>query len=207
MSVILLIAFTFSAFSLDQPVKVDLTYSASTQVAVEVEVVDYGNNSQVEYTQDLGNITSNSSGILSFYVGVGQESWEDDLAIGDIDNQWVLNIKINDNLYAQYSLKNLIAQSASSGSVNEVGDEIGALATRIVFEGEEETRYTGDDLNTNHPDGTILFLYNSTGEGLFEDGKEDTFGFNASKGLILMKANGNWYVVGTSSSFGFLPQG
>lgn len=195
-------------FSLN-PVKTAITYTGEGSVNVEVELYDYGAGSSI-YTETIGSKTANSSGIISFFIGIDSTKWAN-IAASNIDGQWVVNISVDDNLYSQKRLDELIQlQAIAGGSETNFpnGDEIGDLATTIVFQAQG-TVYDGNDLHPDHPDGTVVHLYSTTTNGSFQDADGHIHHFNPffdfelyGPGVIVMKHKGSWYIVGQTYNTG-----
>lgn len=113
---LLLLFITYSSIYALEPVRVAIVTTSGNTLNVDVELFDSGTNT-ILHTLSLGNLTANSSGIISFIVDGGTPSWLS-LNSSIVNTKVVFNVKTNGNLYAQYRLDNLIFIQAQSGSTS-----------------------------------------------------------------------------------------
>ena len=103
--------FAFGTSSALEPVRVAIVTS-SANLTVDVELYDYSTSSSL-YTESLGSLTANSSGIISFIIS--GTNWTN-VPASSVNSSVVLNVKTGGTLFAQYRLDQLMIVQAQSGS-------------------------------------------------------------------------------------------
>ncbi len=123
---VLIIVFGFNISSALEPVAVSIIKTDNANaVAVSVELNDYSTGSAVNKLANtsIGNLTPNSSGVISFVVD--GTAWSA-IAAGDVNSHYILDVYVNASLYAQYRLDELVMLSSSaeveSAKTYKVGD-------------------------------------------------------------------------------------
>ncbi|MER3329295.1 MAG: hypothetical protein RIF34_06930, partial [Candidatus Kapaibacterium sp.] len=165
--VVSLIAFSFTAKSLE-PVGIVFPYTGES-ANITCELIDYGAEEGIEsiFIQELGELTPNSSGILYFMLGKDNEDWTE-IEASSVSTYYVVNVKVGDDLKAQFRLDELINLSArtpsgssstlTSGNFTTSG-ELGNLTTNIfVYTGEGDIELDKNDLNEDLPENATYMI-------------------------------------------------
>ncbi len=111
---VLVLVFGFNISSALEPVAVSIIKTDNTNaVAVTVELNNYTSGSAVNVlpSTSIGSLTPNSSGVISFVVD--GTAWET-IAASSVNSYYVLDVKVDGSLYAQYRLDELVALSSSA---------------------------------------------------------------------------------------------
>lgn len=103
-----------------EPVKIAVVYQGVGSPTIVANIHNYENDAPL-YTESLGSLTPNSSGIISFTLGINQANWQN-LTIQQIGTYVVVDVMLNDNLYAQYRLDQLIISQAQMSLMNVTDD-------------------------------------------------------------------------------------
>lgn len=159
------VALSFTASALE-PVGIVFPYTGET-AEITCELVDYGAEDGIEpiFTQEIGELTPNSSGILYFQLGKDNENWTE-IASSSVSSYYVVNVKVGEDIKAQFRLDELIklsARSSTGGTTTLTDGEFidaegfSSLTTNIMV-------YTG---NEPEVDGERILQLNS---GQFGDG-------------------------------------
>lgn len=200
-----LIAFSLTANALE-PVGIVFPYSGESANIV-CELIDYGAEGGIEpiFTQQLGELTPNSSGILYFMLGKDNEDWSD-ISASSISSYYVVNVKVGSDIKAQYRLDELINVSAripaSSSSALTNGEftnteGLGELTNNIfVYTGEGDIDLDKNDLNENLPENATYMIVNKSA-----DDADINFLFPPEVGvtiapreyIILLNVDGDYY--------------
>jgi len=112
--VVTALLFTYSIGNALEPVRAAIVTTAGANLEIRVELVD----GTSIYSQSVGTLTANSSGIISFIVDGGTPAWSG-LSPSVVTTSAVLNVYTGaapGTLYAQYRLDELILVQAQSGS-------------------------------------------------------------------------------------------
>ncbi len=96
-----------------EPVRVAIATSAAT-ANIDIAIVDYSGPTTI-YSESLGVLNANSSGIISFLVGYENLTWAG-ISSTTINTNVLLNVTVGGSLYAQYRLDNIVFAQASVGS-------------------------------------------------------------------------------------------
>lgn len=123
---VLVIVFGYNISSALEPVAVSIIKTDNNSaVAVTVELNNYtsGTAANVLPSTSMGSLTPNSSGVISFVVD--GTAWEA-IAASSVNSYYVLDVKVDGTLYAQYRLDELVALSSAAeveaAKTYEVGD-------------------------------------------------------------------------------------
>ncbi len=114
LTLVLVLVFGFNISSALEPVAVSIIKTDNANaVAVTVELNNYKSGSAVNVfpNTSMGSLTPNSSGVISFVVD--GTTWEA-IAVGSVNSYYVLDVKVDGLLYAQYRLDELVALSSSA---------------------------------------------------------------------------------------------
>lgn len=103
-----------------EPVKIAVVYQGAGTPTIVANVHNYDTDTQL-YTENMGTLTPNSSGIVSFTLGISQVNWQN-LTIQQIGPYVVIDVILNGTLYAQYRLDQLIVSQAQSSLLNLTDD-------------------------------------------------------------------------------------
>lgn len=103
-----------------EPVKIAIVYTGVGSPAVVANVHDYNTDSQL-YTENMGSLTPNSSGIITFTLGINQANWHN-LTIQQVGPYVVIDVILDGTLFAQYRLDQLIVSQAQSSVLNLTDD-------------------------------------------------------------------------------------
>lgn len=152
-----------TAFSL-APVRIAIGYTAGSGVPISVELYDYSSNTPPLYTQSMGTLTANSSGIISFVIS--GTAW-DNISASTINSNVVVNVKTGQSqtLYAQYRLDELILLQAQTGTGVAQENGSGAFilddANSKVYNSNSnfDLIFGDDDFDYAGPSGTEAKLY------------------------------------------------
>ena len=162
-----------------EPVRVAFVYPAGTSTEVKVELFDYSSNTLV-YNTNLGILTANNSGIITFIVDGGTPDWGT-ISATNINTSLVVNVKIGvgEVLYAQYRLDNLLIIQAQTGSGSALVNGLGAFKSE-----------NGKTISIS-PTDDFIFGSDSTNYGSSEERK---FFFDYGKRAFRVGgiANTNW---------------
>lgn len=104
-----------SAMALE-PIKIAIMYPGSGSQQIDVRVKDYSSGGQL-YTESFGTLTPNSSGIITFTIGINQVNWKS-LTTQQVNSYVVIDVLLDNALYAQYRLDQLIISQAQSSLMN-----------------------------------------------------------------------------------------
>jgi|GEM_PF-1938856 len=122
-----------SAYSLE-PLNVSIINTNAGPHNLTVEVNNYDGGVANVYTENFNGLTPNSSGVISFTLGVGSAAWTG-IAASSINSFYVIDVKIG-TLYAQYRLDELIRLQAQSGVTDKDGN---------IIPGEDDAASLGSD--------------------------------------------------------------
>ena len=112
-----------SAFSLE-PLNVAIINTNAGPHNLTVEVNDYNTGSAVNiYSEVFNGLTPNSSGVITFTLGVGSVTWTG-IAASSVTSYYIIDVKIGATLYAQYRLDELIRMQAQTGVSDNNGNII-----------------------------------------------------------------------------------
>ncbi|MFA7325780.1 MAG: hypothetical protein WC121_03890 [Candidatus Kapaibacterium sp.] len=200
-----LIAFSLTANALE-PVGIVFPYTGET-ANITCELIDYGNEGGIEpiFTQELGELTPNSSGILYFMLGKDNENWSD-ITASSVSSYYVVNVKIGEDIKAQFRLDELINLSARipASSSNALTDgeftnaeELGELTNNIfVYTGEGDIDLDKNDLNENLPENATYMIVNKSADDAdinFLFPPEVSVRIAPREYIILLNVGGNYY--------------
>lgn len=132
--VLALCALSFSsAYSLE-PLNVSIINTNAGPHNLTVEVNNYDGGVANVYTENFNGLTPNSSGVISFTLGVGSPVWTG-IAASSVSSYYIIDVKIG-TLYAQYRLDELIRLQAQSGITDKDGN---------IIPGESDASTLGSD--------------------------------------------------------------
>lgn len=123
-----------SAFSLE-PLNVAIINTNAGPHNLTVEVNDYTGAVANVYTENFNGLTPNSSGVISFTLGVGSAPWTA-ITAGSVNTHYIIDVKIGATLFAQYRLDELIRLQAQSGVTDKDGN---------IVPGENDASTLGTD--------------------------------------------------------------
>lgn len=161
-----------------EPIKVAILYQALGTPSVEVNIKDYESN-QLIYNENFGSLTPNTSGIITFTLGISNVNWKN-ITIQEVNSYTVIDIYLNNVLYAQYRLDQLIISQAQSSlmNVNESGSLIPDNTTQSL--GTDSVRwsdlYVGpSSVHIGQPsaEGTIKYNISSNELELYSNGTKE----------------------------------
>lgn len=201
------IALSFTSQALE-PISVVFPYDGSPE-DLSVELVDYGSEEGIDpiYTEDMGEQTPNSSGIIFMIVGENEEGWEE-ITASDVSAYYVLNVKVGEDIKAQFRLDELINISArtplrSGGLTSATFDDVEELgnlnANILVFTGETPDDYidlSAGDLNESLPNNATYMIVNNSSDDSYIDflfPPEVTVTVQPREFIILLKVGDDIY--------------
>ncbi|MFA7325860.1 MAG: hypothetical protein WC121_04290 [Candidatus Kapaibacterium sp.] len=165
---ILIISIVLMAYSVSTalgPVRVAIIKTDGTApFAVIVELNDYtgGTVSNIFPSTSMGNLTPNSSGIMSFIIEGA--AWTA-IASANVNSYYVVDVKVDGTLFAQYRLDELMILQAQTGDGTAMANGAGAFESNTgtitaVTSGEdldmEDNKIVNvDELNGNSTSNTI----------------------------------------------------
>lgn len=182
----LAIASTTMAYSLS-PISAVVNFDSGENISVSVT----NGSGPAIYTEDIEEMSPNSSGLLLFPVGVGSTAW-DEIDEASVTTSHVLNVMDNGTIIAQFRLDYLVDVSARSGLISSelrvkgdtyidgtlalsVGEfetlaEFSALTTNIMaFTGGGDIYdIEKDDINTDLLNNGVYYIVNASGENVLE---------------------------------------
>ncbi len=201
-----LIAFSFTANALE-PVGIVFPYTGET-ANITCELVDYGAEDGIEpiFTQELGELTPNSSGILYFMLGKDNEGWSE-IEASTVSTYYVVNVKVGDDLKAQFRLDELInlsARTSTGGGSSTLtsgdfttSEELGDLTTNIfVYTGNGDIELDKNDLSEDLPENATYMIVNNSGDDSDIDflfPPESTVTIKPREYIILLNVGGSYY--------------
>lgn len=213
LTAISLVAFSFTASALE-PVGIVFPYTGET-ANITCQLVDYGAQGGIEpiYTEYLGELSPNTSGILYFQLGKDNETWAE-IAASDVSSYYVVNVIVGEDIKAQFRLDELIKLSArtsagaaasTKGEFNDA-DELGELTDNIlVYTGDGDIELDKNDLNENLPDNTTYMIVNHSDSDInFFFPPEVNVTIAPKEYIILLKAGGEFYFAPQPQNF--IPQ-
>jgi hypothetical protein len=178
-SILILIFIVFSSSIALEPVRCAVCYTGGGAVTVDVQLHDYGTSTNVypgTGNQNIGSLTANSSGVISFVIGSGDAAWTA-ITAASITNNYMVNVYINGSIAAYLRLDELVVEQGIYGSSIEasvislpngeilVGDGDGEAASRTPV-GDVTMNNTGsftvdglqgrDVVNRSPADGQVL---------------------------------------------------
>ena len=172
--------FTMSTAISLEPIKIAIVYSGIGTPNVVANVHDYSSNSQL-YTESYGGLTANSSGIITFSIGINQTNWQN-LTVQDVNSSVIVDVILDGTLYAQYRLDQLILTQAQAALMNVTQD--GSLIP------DDPTQ----SLGTNEDRWSDLFVGPSSVH-IGQPSAEGTIRYDVSNQEIEIFANGTEEVV------------
>lgn len=161
-----------------EPIKVAILYQGTASPSVEAKIKDYESN-QLIYNEIFGSLAPNSSGIITFTLGISNVNWKN-ITIQEVNSYTVIDIYLNNILYAQYRLDQLIISQAQSSlmNVNESGSLIPDNTTQSL--GTDSVRwsdlYVGpSSVHIGQPsaEGTIKYNVSSNELELYSNGTKE----------------------------------
>jgi hypothetical protein len=200
---LLVVSFTAKAL---EPIGIVFPYT-SESANITCELIDYGAEGGIEpiYTQELGELTPNSSGIIYFMLGKDDENWNE-IAASSISTYYVVNLKVDNVIKAQYRLDELINLSARTPSSSSSSltsseftstEELGDLLTNIfVYTGEGNIDLDKNNFNENLPGNATYMIANSSDDDSdinFLFPPESTVIIKPREYIILLKVGNNYY--------------
>ena len=117
LSIIITLLATSISLSLE-PVRGAVKYTGGGAVAVEVQLYDFGTSTNVypgAGNQSLGNLTANSSGIISFVVGKGDANWTA-INAASVTNNYMIIVTVGGTVAAYLKLEDLQLEQGVYGS-------------------------------------------------------------------------------------------
>ena len=183
---LLVVSFTAKAL---EPVGIVFPYT-SESANITCELIDYGAEGGMEpiYTQELGELTPN------------------EIAASSISTYYVVNLKVDNVIKAQYRLDELINLSARTPSSSSSSltsseftstEELGDLLTNIfVYTGEGNIDLDKNNFNENLPGNATYMLANSSDDDSdinFLFPPESTVTIKPREYIILLKVGNNYY--------------
>lgn len=163
-----LVAFGFTASALE-PVGIVFPYTGEP-ANISCQLVNYGAQDGIEpiYTESIGQLTPNSSGILYFQLGKDNDDWAG-IAATDVSSYYVVNVKVGEDIKAQFRLDELIKLSArtSTGATASTkgefttAEELAELTDNIlVYNGDDDISLSSGDLNNDLPENATYMIVN-----------------------------------------------
>lgn len=161
-----------------EPIKVAILYQGTGTPSVEAKIKDYESN-QLIYNEIFGSLAPNTSGIITFTLGISNVNWKN-ITIQEVNSYTVIDIYLNNVLYAQYRLDQLIISQAQSSlmNVNESGSLIPDNTTQSL--GTDSVRwsdlYVGpSSVHIGQPsaEGTIKYNISSNELELYSNGTKE----------------------------------
>lgn len=131
-----LFALSFSStFSLE-PLNVAIINTNAGPHNIDVELNDYTGGTAVNiYSESFTGLTPNSSGVITFSLGIGSVAW-DGILSNTVNSYYIIDVKIGGTLYAQYRLDELIRLQAQNGITDKDGN---------IVPGEDDASTLGTD--------------------------------------------------------------
>lgn len=176
---IFLTLFTVSILNLSalEPLKVAFVKADGAAANISVEVKDYSNPGPTLYTQNFGSLTPNTSGIVSFTVGIGETNWAN-LNANSINTFTTIDILVNSTLFVQYRLDGLVLSQAQASLMN------------ISDDGSLVPDDDGQSLGTNDERWGDLFV-GPTSVHIGEENDEGVIQFDVQDDELELSINGS----------------
>ncbi len=117
LSITFLLVISSYSYSIE-PVRCAVKYTGGGAVAVEVQLYDFGTSTNIypgAGYQSLGNLTANSSGIISFVVGKGDANWAA-INAAAVTHNYMLIVTVGGTITAYLKLDNLQLEQGVYGS-------------------------------------------------------------------------------------------
>jgi hypothetical protein len=169
--------FSFINLSALEPLKVAFVKADGAAANISIEVKDYSNAGPALYTQNFGSLTPNTSGIVSFTVGIGETAWAN-LNASSINTFTTIDILVNSTLFVQYRLDGLVLSQAQASLMNISED--GSLVP------DDE----GQSLGTNDDRWGDLFV-GPTSVHIGEENDEGVIQFDVQNDKLEVSINGS----------------
>lgn len=202
LSIVALVALSFSAQALEP---ITVVFPNSNNAEITCELVDYENTGEVEtiYSKNLGELKVNSSGIILFTIGANDENWEN-ISASDVTSYYIVNLKIDGNVKAQFRLDELINASARTANFSsftssefEDSDELGDLTSNIVvYTGEGDIELDKNNFSDDIPNNSLVIVVNNSSDDSNIDflfPPENTVTVRPREFITLLKVGGNFY--------------
>jgi hypothetical protein len=147
----------FSSLNALEPVRCAIYYTGGGAVTVEVQLHDYGTSANVYPgvgNKNIGSLTANSSGVISFAIGKDDAAWTA-ISAASITNNYMINVYVGGSVAAYIRLDQVIIEQGVYGSSIDasvisipdgeilVGDADGDAVSRIL-EGDGSMSNTGE---------------------------------------------------------------
>jgi hypothetical protein len=119
---ITLVAYS-TAYSLE-PVLCAISYTGGGAVTVEVQLYDYGTSTNIYPgvgSQNIGSLTANSSGIISFVVGSSDTAWAA-ITASSVTNNYMVNVYIGGAIAAYLRLDELVVEHGTNGAFSTLSN-------------------------------------------------------------------------------------
>lgn len=123
-----------SVYSLE-PLNVAIINTDAGPHNLTVEVNNYNGGVVNIYSENFNGVSPNSSGVISFTLGVGSATWTG-ISSASVTSYYIIDVKIGSTLYAQYRLDELIRLQAQSGITDSGGN---------IIPGEDDASSLGSD--------------------------------------------------------------
>lgn len=123
-----------SVYSLE-PLNVAIINTDAGPHNLTVEVNNYNGGVVNIYSENFNGVSPNSSGVISFTLGVGSATWTG-ISSASVTSYYIIDVKIGSTLYAQYRLDELIRLQAQSGITDTGGN---------IIPGEDDASSLGSD--------------------------------------------------------------
>ncbi|PKL79401.1 MAG: hypothetical protein CVV25_08125 [Ignavibacteriae bacterium HGW-Ignavibacteriae-4] len=119
-----LCVFAFSSALSLEPLNVAIINTNAGPHNLTVELNNYTTGSAVNvYSETFNGLTPNSSGVISFTLGIGSAPWTG-ITSATVGTYHIIDVKIGGNLYAQYRIDELIRLQAQNGVTDKDGNII-----------------------------------------------------------------------------------
>jgi hypothetical protein len=185
---IIMLAFAVSASYSLEPVRGAVKYTGGGAVAVEVQLYDFGTSTNVypgAGSQSLGNLTANTSGVISFVVGKNDAAWTA-ITAASVTNNYMLVVTVGGTVAAYLKLDELQIEQGVYGS--EIDESVLGIPDGEILIGNSSDEavshpISGDASMTNDGELTV--------EGLQGNDVHDA---NPTDGQVLTwdNANSRW---------------
>jgi hypothetical protein len=184
-SILILIFIVFSSSIALEPVRCAVCYTGGGAVTVDVQLHDYGTSTNVypgTGNQNIGSLTANSSGVISFVIGSGDAAWTA-ISSASVTNNYMVNVYINGSIAAYLRLDELVVEQGVYGS--SITESVISLPNGEIFVGDSN----GDAVSLAVSGDATL---NNAGE-LTVDGLQgrDVVNTAPADGQVLTWDNGN----------------
>lgn len=175
---LIVFAATITSMIALEPVKIAVVYQGNGTPSIIANIRDYGVSTQL-YTENFGALSPNSSGIITFSIGINQTNWQN-LTVQDVNSSVIVDVILDGILYAQYRLDQLILTQAQAALMNVTQDGSLIPDDPVQSLGTNEDRWSDlfvgpSSIHIGNPnvEGTINYDTTSNRVRIYANGTEE----------------------------------